>query len=113
MIYSFLLNKNFVFRSKAAVRDEVTAFVLVTASGVLFMHNFAYALIIYILERNGGLVTFVADLLGNKLTRDFIIINLSTVVGAVIALAWNYYGYKKFVFTNKEAKEEYEDQHPA
>lgn len=110
MSYSFLVNKNFVFRSKAAIRNEVFAFVAVTASGVLLVHNLIYATIVYILDHNSQFVNWLYTLLQGKINNEFIIINLSTVVGALFALVWNYYGYKRFVFTTDEVKDEFENQ---
>lgn len=108
--YSFLLNKNFVFRSSATIRDEVVAFVLVTAIGVLILHNLVYIAVIYLLDHQISVVNIVEETLNYRLSRDSIVINVATVVGAVAALIWNYNGYRKFVFSSKEAKHEFEKQ---
>ncbi len=108
MTYSFILNKNFVFRSTTAIRSEVLAFVAVTVSGVLLIHNLIFSGIVYLLSLDNGLVPWLSSIIGGRISHDFIIINLATVVGAVFALLWNYYGYKRFVFTSGEATDEIE-----
>lgn len=110
MTYSFLLNKNFVFRSSAAIRDEVIAFIAVTTSGVLIVHNLVYIFFIYLLDSHISVVNIVEETINYRLSQDSIVINIATIAGACVALIWNYTGYKRFVFVNKEAKHEFEEQ---
>lgn len=110
MAYSFLLNKNFVFKSSAAIRDEVVAFIAVTVSGVLFVHNIVYVLFIYLLNHNVSVVNIMEETLGYRISQDSIVINLATIAGAIVALIWNYNGYRLYVFKNKRAKDEFESQ---
>lgn len=110
MTYSFLLNKNFVFKSSSAIRDEVLAFIAVTASGVLVVHNLIYILIIYLLHHSIQVVNVVEETVNYRISQDSIVINIATIAGAVVAMLWNYNGYKLFVFKNKEAKREFEHQ---
>jgi putative flippase GtrA len=101
MSYSFLLNKNFVFKSSAAIREEVIAFVAVTATGVLIIHNLVYVLFIYILNHSISVVNIVEETVNYRISSDSIVINLATVAGAVVALIWNYNGYRLFVFKGR------------
>lgn len=109
-MYSFLLNKNFVFKSSKAIKDEVLAFVAVTASGVLVIHNLVYILVLYLLDRNISVVNIVEETINYRISHDSIEINIATLAGALVVLLWNYNGYKRFVFTNKKAKHEFEKQ---
>lgn len=108
--YSFVLNKNFVFRSSAAVRSEVVSFVIVTVIGVLILHNLVYVGVIYLLDHQIAITDIVEKTLNYRFSKDSIEINIATVFGAVVALLWNYNGYKRFVFSSKEAKDEFENQ---
>jgi putative flippase GtrA len=110
MSYSFLLNKNFVFKSSAAIRDEVLAFIIVTVSGVLIIHNLVYILFVYLLNHSVSVVNVVEETIGYRISHDSIVINIATVAGAIVAMIWNYNGYKRFVFTNPEVKHEFEEQ---
>ncbi len=110
MTYSFLLNKNFVFKSSAGIRQEVAAFVLVTVTGVLVVHNLIYVLFIYILHHNISVVNIVEETINYRISKDSVVINIATVAGAIIAMLWNYNGYKRFVFKNKQAEDEFEHQ---
>lgn len=110
MAYSFMLNKNFVFKSTAAVRNEVMAFIAVTTTGVLVVHNLVYVLFIYILDHNISVVNIVEETVNYRISGDSIVINIATVAGAIVALIWNYNGYRLFVFKNKQAEHEFKDQ---
>lgn len=103
MAYSFLLNKQFVFRSSSSVRSEVLAFVLVTGSGVLIIHNLIFSWLVVLLEHFDRLVHALISITGNRLGKDTILINVSTIFAAGVALAWNFIGYKFFVFKAREA----------
>lgn len=109
--YSFFLNKNFVFLSKASLRDEVIAFIVVTVIGVLLIHNLIYICFIYLLDQQISIVNIVEETVNYRISRDSIVINIATIAGAVVALMWNYNGYKRFVFTSKDAKYEFDNQH--
>jgi putative flippase GtrA len=43
---------------------------------------------------------------GITFSKDFIDINVSTVMGAMVAMVWNYNGYRLFVFKDKKQDEE-------
>jgi len=110
MTYSFWLNKNFVFKSSAAIKDVVIAFIAVTATGVLIVHNLVYVLFIYILGHNISIVNILEETINYRISHDSVIINIATIIGATAALLWNYNGYKRFVFVNKEVLDEFENQ---
>lgn len=110
MSYSFLLNKNFVFKSSAAIKDEVVAFIAVTSSGVLVVHNLVYVLFIYLLDHNISVVNIVEETINYRISQDSIVINIATIAGAIVAMIWNYNGYKLFVFKNDQVKNAFEEQ---
>jgi hypothetical protein len=73
--------------------------VVVTVSGSLLVLNGVYILSLALLKgHEAGLINLAKDLTGLKFSKSFIDINLSTVAGAVVAMIWNYNGYKWFVF---------------
>jgi putative flippase GtrA len=110
MSYSFFLNKNFVFRSRKAIKKEVLAFVIVTATGVLVIHNIVYICFIYLLDHSISIVSIVEETVNYRISKDTLVINIATTAGAIVALLWNYNGYKRYVFVSKEAKDEFEHQ---
>lgn len=105
MTYSFMLNKNFVFRSRAGNKEIALAFVLVTASGVLIVHNLVYILFVYLLHHSISVVNIIEETINYRISEDSVVINIATIAGAIAAMLWNYNGYKKLVF-----KEEFENQ---
>lgn len=110
--YSFFLNKSFVFRDKEgdfALVREALLFALVTLTGMLFIHNLAYAAFITFIN---GHEQFIIDIVNSvtsvTLSKDFVDINVATIVGALAAMLWNYNGYRFIVF-KKAADSEEED----
>ncbi len=110
LIFSFIMNRNFVFADKSKkAHQQAPAFILVTISGSFIILNLVYILSLKILNGHEGLfIEPVKVLTSVVLSKSFIEINVSTVAGAVVALFWNYNGYKWFVFkgSKKDASEE-------
>jgi len=70
---------------------------------MLVIHNAVYAASLVVLQRHDQvLIDIATKLTGFTLSRDFLDINLSTVFGAIVAMIWNYNGYRLFVFKNSE-----------
>jgi putative flippase GtrA len=86
MCYSFILNKSFVFKSRDSLRREVIWFVGITITGMLLIHNFVFALCTNFFENQPSLLNLISNLSFNVFTNDILIINISTVVGAIFAL---------------------------
>jgi len=102
MTYSFILNRNFAFKSKNHhLTTQAIAFIVVTLSGMLFVHNAVYIAVLWLLEHDSiGITLAIEKITNGVLTADFIDINLSTLLGAIFAMVWNYNGYRLFVFKN-------------
>jgi len=106
--FSFIMNRNFVFsdRSTRPVK-QLLLFIVVTLSGMLIIHNIAYAITLRLIKDNESMFINVINYIsGITLSNDFVDINISTVVGACFALVWNYNGYRKFVFKDSHVYEE-------
>ena len=109
LVFSFIMNRGFVFGDKTKkAHQQLPAFVIVTISGSLLVLNLVYILSLKLLNGHEYLIIdLIKSLTSVKLTKSFVDINLSTVIGAVVALFWNYNGYKRFVFKgSKDAIEE-------
>ena len=100
VLFSFALNRNFVFLDKTRrAHKQLVPFVLVTVSGSLGVLNAVYAVCVTILNHHDvWLVQLIHSVTDLTLARSFVDINLSTAIGAVVAMVWNYNGYKRFVF---------------
>ena len=100
LVFSFFLNRLFVFKDKSRkARKQIPAFIVVTISGSIVVLNLVYILSLRILKGNEHyLINSVDSILGIRLSNNFIDINLSTLIGAIVALFWNYNGYRLFVF---------------
>lgn len=106
--YSFFLNRSFVFKNKDGqylLLREAALFALVTLTGMLIIHNLTYAgFIAMIAGREQGLINLTKLTTGILLTKDFVDINLGTVVGAAVAMVWNYNGYRLLVFRRNKTE---------
>lgn len=95
MTLSFFINRLYVFVSVdgRTLHQEFLRFMLVTGTGLLVIHNSVFFISTQIVGR------FAAD----STINDIFNLNGSTVIAAVFALVWNYFGYKWLVF-DREAQ---------
>lgn len=110
LIFSFILNRHYVFSDKnKRAHQQILPFILVTISGSLLILNLVYIASLHILDGHEAIfITVLQSLTGITFKPSFIDINLSTVIGALVAMFWNYNGYRLFVFTGKQPASEYE-----
>ena len=109
IVLSFFLNRGFVFRHKQLSWRQPVLFIIVTVSGVLLIQNSIYYAGIHLLSNHTEwLIRLIHSFVGITLSKNFVLVNLSNVFGSLGALAWNYNGYRLFVFKghNKDVIEE-------
>jgi putative flippase GtrA len=107
MINSFILNKQWVFRSEGgSVYLEIVKFLIITIFGMFVVHqlifNFFYYQFHTITDFIAAIINFIG--FGAFFSYQFILLNFSKVIAVIGSLTWNFIGYKFFVF--KEKKEE-------
>lgn len=103
IMYSFFLNRSYVFRQQktGGLSRHAVKFIIVTMIGMLLIHNTVFALSILYLDGSGSYIgVSIKELLKNSVSINFVTINLATIAGAIIAMIWNYNGYRLFVFKN-------------
>jgi putative flippase GtrA len=101
VIFSFILNRNFVFLDKERPTVKLIIFIAVTVSGILIVQNSVYALGIYLLHNHEvGVINFIHSIFKISLSKNFVDVNLSNVVASLFVMVWNYNGYRLFVFRN-------------
>lgn len=100
LIFSFVMNRNFVFADKSKrARQQAPAFIIVTILGSFVILNLVYIASLSLLDgREQPLINLIYAVLHIHFSKSFLDINLSTVIGAAVAMIWNYNGYKWFVF---------------
>ena len=86
VIFSFFMNKNFVFKKQG----DFKVFVFISIIGALL---------------NVGSATLGNNICGNFLGQHLFILcaNFGFFLGAGVTIAWNFLGYKFFVFTKDES----------
>ncbi|MDB5170461.1 MAG: hypothetical protein JWO35_155 [Candidatus Saccharibacteria bacterium] len=107
LMFSFFMNRNFVFADKTKkAHKQAIPFVVVTISGTIIVLNSVYLLSLKLLDgREQPLIDLAHAITGLVLSQSFVDINLSTAIGAVVAMIWNYNGYRWFVFKRSTAEE--------
>lgn len=88
IVFSFALNRSFVFRDKDRPLGKFVRFILVSAGGVLLIQTSTYALSVTLLQY------FV--------NGSFALINLSNLLASFVVMFWNYNGYRLLVFIGGE-----------
>lgn len=112
LIFSFVMNRNFVFGDHSQkAHKQAVPFVIVTITGTLLVLNTVYIITLNLLQgHEQPLIDLVHSLTGVTLHANFIDINVSTVVGAVFAMVWNYNGYRLFVFKGVKEQSNVEEE---
>ena len=90
IIFSFIMNRSFVFNDRERPFRKFLIFTVVAASGVLAIQTTVYSLCVLLLRNH------VAD--------DFAVINVSNLVASLCVMLWNYNGYRLLVFNNNGAR---------
>lgn len=107
---SFVLNRSFVFMNTERPFNKLVRFVLVSAIGVFLIQNSIYLLVASLLHSYGAdVIGAIQQLTSHRLSKSFVIINLSNILASFAVMFWNYNSYKFFVFNNKGLNNEIED----
>lgn len=84
ILFSFALNRHYVFRETTQPMKKFALFSGVTALGTLCIQTSIYALCVSLLRQRG--------------VNDFVALNLSMVIASCGVMLWNYNGYRLIVF---------------
>lgn len=102
VIFSFILNRYFVFRHRGHIGKQMARFILITAVGVLLIQNLLYALGLYLLHKHEyGIINLVDNLTTIKVGSAFVDVNLSNIMASLGVMVWNYNGYRLHVFKSE------------
>lgn len=99
VIFSFIMNRNFVFQDKSNTAQKLAHFIILTVCGVLLVQNSIYALGILLLHGHTlSISNIIYGLTHIRLSDAFIVVNLSNLAASLGVMVWNYNGYRLFVF---------------
>ncbi len=104
MINSFVLNKQWVFRSgSGSVYLEIIKFLIITIFGMFVVHQLIFNFFYYQFPAiTDFIISFVHLIKLDSIFSDqFVILNFSKSIAIVGSLIWNFFGYKFFVFKKK------------
>jgi putative flippase GtrA len=106
MIISYILNYRIVFRQDSKNHaKKFLLFVLITAFGLFVLQNLTIYLFVHVITFPAIIATNIFNWLGfDSLSRDFITLNLAKLLATAVSMIWNYFMYKKFVFTKSETE---------
>lgn len=87
IVFSFLMNRSYVFRDTSRPINKFLLFASVSALGVLVIQTSVYSLCVLLLRHSA----------------DFVAINESNLAASLSVTLWNYNGYRLFVFNGNKA----------
>jgi putative flippase GtrA len=96
ILFSFVMNRRFTFRSEGSKRREIVPFVLVTLTGLWALQP----AIIWLVSQ--GLRSFVSV--------DYVVLFAAKLTATVGSLTWNYLLYSRFVFSRRPRQEDTESR---
>ncbi len=100
MVFSFVANKSFVFRSKGKFSfKQAVTFLIISAIAVYGIQN----LFIYVFAKAwpsglGTVYGWFKPIIGGIFSREFVIDNGAKALGVATGMVWNFLLYKRFVF---------------
>jgi putative flippase GtrA len=105
MLVSYSLNHYVVFRqSNENHARKFVLFIIITAFGLFAIQNLIIYFFVHIFTWPGNVATNVLHFIGlNQLSKAFVILNFAKAIASAATLVWNYFMYKKFVFTKSKA----------
>lgn len=101
MINSFVLNKQWTFRSEEGrIYLEILKFLTVTIIGMFVIHQLIFSFFYYRFHGITDLAVWIIHFLRlNSIFSDtFVVLNFAKVIAIVGSFIWNFLGYKFFVF---------------
>ena len=108
MLISFFLNKQIVFRdSGQSYVKKMILFIVITALGLYVIQNIVIAIMIHYLTWPASVCSDLLHSIGFKQLSDtFITLNFAKVIATGFSLVWNFFMYKKYIFSgNTESVE--------
>lgn len=99
-VFSFFMNKKFVFQKQDTHHTKVWLFVAITLSGIFLLQS---AVISITLPLIGPFASWLQSLFSHMpmlagISTNFYSTNTTKVVATALTMIWNYTLYKKFVF---------------
>lgn len=93
IVFSFVFNRNFVFRDRSELTKKFARFSIIAAAGTLFIQTSLFTICLHLLRRQG--------LDDNSVVQ----INISNFTASMCVMFWNYNGYRLFVFKDKKQRD--------
>lgn len=100
MINSFVFNQRFTFRTRHTDTNRIVYFFLITAFGIYVIRPIIVHLLTSTWLWPAHLTYRVTHALHLPLSQSFDTRNMALVVAVIIVLFYNFFSYKKFVFTH-------------
>jgi putative flippase GtrA len=97
-IFSFHMNRRFVFKKTDTAGTKLWLFMVITLSGIFLVQSATIALCLPIVKPLAGWLAGLSFLRHHLLTTDFYQANLAKVAATATSMIWNYTLYKKVVF---------------
>jgi len=97
-IFSFVMNRRYVFRHTTSTKRHGVLFVAITLAGIYLIQQPIFS---FILQFDPGIADFlfsIGQVLGLPLTIHFYSTNLAKAIATLGSMTWNYLLYNRVVF---------------
>jgi len=104
-VFSFFMNKKFVFQKEDTHHTKVWLFILVTLSGIFILQSLVISISLPLVRPLADFIQSVCislhlPLLSNA-TSNFYTSNIAKIIATAVTMVWNYTLYKKIIFKAK------------
>jgi putative flippase GtrA len=103
MAISYVLNHNIVFKQNNESHiKKIVLFLVITVFGLWVLQNLTILVFLHWITWPASVIKIILDFIGlDSLTKDFVILNTAKAIGSAVSMTWNFFMYRKFVFTDK------------
>jgi putative flippase GtrA len=105
MVISYMLNYSVVFRQKEQNHlKKALLFLIITAFGLWVLQNATIYIFLHWFTWPASVIKSLLELIGlDAISKDFVLLNTAKVIGTMVSMLWNFFMYRKFVFTDRTA----------
>lgn len=97
-IFSFVMNRHYIFRHTTSTKRHDIYFVAITLAGIYFIQQPIFSSVLHYEPGLAQILKNLGDYLNLPLSLDFYSTNLAKAIATIGSLTWNYVLYNRIVF---------------
>lgn len=101
-IFSFFVNRRFVFKAMHTPGHHALYFIAVTLSGLYIIQNAILYVVLHYFAGLAGWGQALLGLVGLGISQQFILVNAAKICATLGSMVWNYVWYSKVIFRDQK-----------